>query len=382
MAPAPAPDLATVAWADRTGTPAAVLGHNVASLVGSRGCYANCSFCCISAWHGAGSGGKRFRLRALSDVADELAWLHHQRQVELFVFHDDNFFLPRPEKNLERINHLGELLEARGVRRYATIVKARPTDVHPAVFEALVRRLNCIRAYIGIETDADQGLSTLRRGATSKHNWEALRIIDELGLYACFNLLLFDPDTTLDSLEENLRFLEAHAHHPFNFGRVELYAGTPLLARMQREGRAVGDWLQWDYRLRDDDTERVFQMALSAFYERNFSTNALSWQLMSTRFDAELARRFHPHAWQPAWLAEAKQLSHALGTDSAAGLRRLIAHVRSSPEPTDDRLVAAGLATQLRRTESAVRERACALEHRIRASLSPKHQDPTKEVDR
>ena len=43
-------------------------------------------------------------------------------------------------------------------------------------------------------------------------------------------LLMFDPDTTLDSVRKNLVFFEYAAELPFNFGRVELYAGTPLLA--------------------------------------------------------------------------------------------------------------------------------------------------------
>ena len=60
-------------------------------------------------------------------------------------------------------------------------------------------------------------------------------------------MLMFDPDTTLESVETNLDFIEYAADFPFNFGRVELYAGTPLLARMQAEGRCRGDYLQWDY---------------------------------------------------------------------------------------------------------------------------------------
>jgi len=47
------------------------------------------------------------------------------------------------------------------MRNFATVVKARPTDVDPEVFAILKHRLKCIRVYVGIETDADQGLRTL-----------------------------------------------------------------------------------------------------------------------------------------------------------------------------------------------------------------------------
>jgi octaprenyl-diphosphate synthase len=43
----------------RRGEPAACFGHRIAPLVGSRGCYANCTFCCIAAWHEQSLPGKR-----------------------------------------------------------------------------------------------------------------------------------------------------------------------------------------------------------------------------------------------------------------------------------------------------------------------------------
>ena len=76
---------------------------------------------------------------------------------------------------------------------------------------------------------------------------------------------VFDPDTTLDSVGKNLDFIEYAADYPFNFGRVELYAGTPLLSRMQAEGRCTGDYLQWDYRLAAPDIQRLYELAMACF---------------------------------------------------------------------------------------------------------------------
>src|SRR5262249_48269415 len=45
------PDLAKLPRPDRSGEPATCFGHAIAPLVSSRGCYANCTFCCIAAWH-------------------------------------------------------------------------------------------------------------------------------------------------------------------------------------------------------------------------------------------------------------------------------------------------------------------------------------------
>ncbi len=363
------PELASLPWPDRRGAPAQSFGHPIAPLVSTRGCYANCAFCCIAAWHELALPGKRYRERPLEDVADEMAAEHFGRGVQIYVFHDDNFFLPSGVKNAERIARLADLLEARGVREFATVVKARPTDVQPAAFDALVRRLNCIRCYIGIETDADQGLKTLRRWAQPKHNQAAMELVEQLGLYVCFNVLLFDPDTTVESLETNLDFMQRWAQYSFNFGRTELYAGTPLLERMQREGRARGDWLQWDYSMADEQVERIFQLSTRAFFDRNFQTDAIANNLMLTCFDVEVARRFHPQRWREEWRSEIRRLTARLGRDSVAGMREVISRVKANEPRRGDAAFCAELAGRLREVEHEVREGSFELARDLRSVL-------------
>ena len=352
----PLPDLSRLPRPDRRGAPVACLGHAIAPLIGSRGCYANCSFCCIAAWHERSLPGRRYRVREVEEVAAELVAMKEERGVEVFVFHDDNFFLPGHSKNLARFHALADALEERGIGRFATVVKARPTDVDPEVFRVLVERLHCIRCYIGIETDADQGLQTLQRWAQSRHNHRAIEIARELDLFVCFNLLLFDPDTTLEDLDRNVSFLAEAAEFPHNFGRVELYAGTPLLARMQAEGRTRGDWLQWDYDLASPEVDRVFRMTMTAFGERNFGPESLHNHLMGTRFDLETARFFNPDSFQPEWHAEGKALTRRLSLDSVAGMRAILDRVRGAAPSFQDQPFAIELATGLRSIEGEIRE--------------------------
>jgi radical SAM superfamily enzyme YgiQ (UPF0313 family) len=355
------PDLASLPRPDRRGEPAACFGHPISPLVSSRGCYANCSFCCIAAWHEQSLPGKRYRLREVDDVAAEMVEMQRTRGIDIFVFHDDNFFVPGHKKNIERFNALADALERKGIGNYATVVKARPTDVTPAVFRVLQERLRCIRTYIGIETDADQGLSTLQRWSQPKQNHRAIDVARELDLYACFNMLIFDPDTTLESIETNIAFMRFASEFPSNFGRVELYAGTPLLARMQAEGRCRGDYMSWDYTLADPGAERVFQLAMQCFDERNFGSDALANRIMGTRFDVAVCRHFHPELFRPEWLAEGKELSRALSVSSADALERIVRFVkRGAATGAEDDMVREETA-RLRASEDAVRGRAQAL---------------------
>jgi hypothetical protein len=212
------------------------------------------------------------------------------------------------------------------MRRFATVVKARPTDVVSETFRVMRDWFGLVRFFLGVENASAQGLRTLRRGVRREENHRAMRTLRDLGIYCCFNLLLFDPDTTLESLEENLAFLEEHADTPCNFGRVELYAGTPLLARMQAEVGAQG-LHGLELRAADRGGGRVFQLAMLYFHPRNFETGP-----REPPHKHALQRRDHP-TLPPSRLRSALArpragLSRRLGRDSVAGMRALVRVVR------------------------------------------------------
>jgi radical SAM superfamily enzyme YgiQ (UPF0313 family) len=357
------PDLARLPWPDRQGEPALCFGHAIAPLVGSRGCYANCTFCCIAAWHEETQPGKRYRLRDVEDIADEMVAMQRERNIEVFVFHDDNFFVPGHKRNAERFSALADALDARGIGRFGTVVKARPTDVDAEVFRILKERLHCIRVYVGVETDSDQGLTTLGRWAQPRHNHYAIKLLRELDLFACFNMLIFDPDTTLASIETNIEFIRAAAEFPFNFSRVELYAGTPLLHRMQDEKRCWGDYMQWDYALSCPEVERIFSLSMKCFRERNFGEAALANDLQGTRFDVEVARHFHSENFDPGWLLQGKALTRELALDSVSALAEIVEHVKQ--HRVDDSLLEARLSLRMRATEQEIRRKAAILARSI-----------------
>ena len=363
------PQLGGLPWPDRRGPAAHCLGHPIAPLVGSRGCYGNCSFCCITTLHRQSSPSDRHRLRDVNDIAAEMADLQRRRGTEIFIFHDDNFFLPREDESLARVIALGAALEAHGVARFATVVKARPNDVTPRVMRAMRERVGLVRLFLGVESSTQQGCRTLGRGVRVGEAERALSMLESLELYVCFNMLVFDPDASVEALLANLAFLEAHGEHPSNFGRVELYSGTPLLGRLRQEGRARGDYLAWTYDQGSPEMEEIFQLTMVAFHERNFSGRALANRLQSTRFDVEVARRFHPARFRPQWLEAAKDLNRRLARDSAAGVRRVVARVLEAATSGDDPAFIASLAADLRRTEAAIEADATALEAEVQQVL-------------
>ena len=181
-------------------------------------------------------------------------------------------------------------------------------------------------------------------------------------------MLLFDPDTTLESLATNIAFMRFASEYPSNFGRVELYAGTPLLTRMQAEGRTNGDYLQWDYSLASPEVERVFELSMACFHARNFGPDALANRIMGTRFDIEVCRHFHGDRFDGAWLKAGKLLSSTLAHDSADALEAIIEQVRTCSDNTDAAFIAQ-VSSKLRATERSVSEGAVELARALQRAV-------------
>ncbi|MBI3180531.1 MAG: B12-binding domain-containing radical SAM protein [Myxococcales bacterium] len=312
----------------RRTTPLDILGVRCAPILGSRGCYADCSFCCIHAYSLAAQGA-RYRMRSPESIAREMKEERERRGIRLFIFHDDNFFVPSPEKNLQRYRRLQELLRREGLEDLALVIKCRPDDAQPELF-GLLKSMGMIRAYVGIETNSEEGIVSLNRRISPEDNRRAMRLLRELDVYASFNLLLFDPEATLGGVEKNLDFLEEFAEVPFNFCRAEVYAGTPLKSMLESEGRLQGDYLAWSYQMRDERVELLFRIASTAFAPRNFKADGIANLNMGVRFDNEVVRRFYPDCWDPEWHRRMAAFSRAAGEDSVRRMREALSFVREA----------------------------------------------------
>lgn len=267
-------------------------GKPIASVLTSRGCWRNCAFCSINAWYKRG-GGKKFRVRSVDNVVAELKELYFRYGVRIFNFQDDNFFLPNPDKALPRFEALRDGLKREGVDGIAIAVKARPDSI---TYEStkVLDELGLFRVFLGVENASERGLRNLNRKCTFDQILNALHILNDFDVHIAFNLLMFEPDTIMDDILINLRFVERHIENPLNFCRAEAYAGTGLEAKLKPEGRLLGDYFGFDYRLSDPRSEAFHQIANYAFFDRNFSDFGLHYFNMQVDFTFQLLRRFYP----------------------------------------------------------------------------------------
>jgi anaerobic magnesium-protoporphyrin IX monomethyl ester cyclase len=315
-------DLDALPFPKRIGEAQLHLGVPTAFLVGTRGCFGHCTFCCIHAYLKS-AGGQMYRWRSPEDVAEEMAELRQTRGARMFVFHDDDFFTRDHDRDYARLVALRDALRARGVRDIAVVVKARPDDVDARVFDVL-EEIGLLRVYLGIEAGSTQGLRVLGRGVDIQQNRRALEMLRAREIYACFNMLIFDPESTIVSLRESLAFLREYPEVPMNFCRTEIYVGTPLMTKLAREERLIGDVFGWDYHIREPAAERAFRVFAKAFLDRNFRCDGLMNSTLGLGYHLHLVQKFYPHAMTPALVKLADATTREVNVDCNDKMRELV----------------------------------------------------------
>ena len=267
-------------------------GKSIANVLSSRGCYRDCAFCSINAWYKQG-GGKKFRLRSIENLVAEMKGLYFRHGIRIFNFHDDNFFHPDPKTAVQRFDRLRSALRREGVEGIAFAVKARPDSITPEAI-SILDDLGLFRVFLGVENASVRGLRHLNRKCAVDRILNALKVLNDFDTHVAYNLLMFEPDTLLDDILINLRFMERHMDNPFNFCRAEVYSGTGLEEKLRAENRLLGDYFGFDYRIRDPQSEAFHQIANYAFFDRNFDDMGLHYLNMQVDFLFQVLRRFQP----------------------------------------------------------------------------------------
>ncbi|MFN0180533.1 MAG: B12-binding domain-containing radical SAM protein [Gemmatimonadales bacterium] len=343
----PIDDLDELPWPDRTSISYERHPFPTASILGSRGCPWNCSFCSIRPFY-ENQGGKLRRLRSPERVVDEMIHLLETRSVSTFLFQDDDF-LATGRRAREWAGSIADLIRTRGFGgRMAFKISCRSDEVE----EETMRRMmagGLTHVYMGVESGDEIGLSNMNKMIRPETHLRAARILKSLGLSFDFGFMLMDPSSTFDSIRNNIAFLEQFVGDGWSvapFCRMLPYAGTPIRRELEAHGRLVGTPFEPDYHFLDPKLDLFYDWMLAAFHRRNFTSEGLCHLLRYSLFEARLRL---PGA-NPVSAAERAHLQFiaAICNRVACGtLRAALAHVEATPlaELETDREFLDGLLT-------------------------------------
>lgn len=285
----PVADLDTLPWPDRTSIAYENHPFPTASILGSRGCPWNCSFCSIRPFY-EDQGGRLRRLRRPERVVEEMIVLCEERGVSTFLFQDDDF-LATGRRAREWAGSIADLIVARG---YAGRVVFKMSCRSDEIEEETIRRLmagGLTHVYMGVESGDEIGLSNMNKMIRPATHLRAGRILKSLGLSFDFGFMLLDPYSSFDSVRNNIAFLEEFVGDGWSvapFCRMLPYAGTPVRRELEAQGRLLGSSFEPDYRFLDPKLDLFYEWVLATFHTRNFTSEGLCHLLRYSLFEARL----------------------------------------------------------------------------------------------
>jgi len=266
-------------------------GHPMptASILGSRGCPWDCSFCSIRPFY-EDQGGPLRRLRKPQEVVDEMLDLHIHRKVPIFLFQDDDFLAGGKNAKAWAVEIADRIAAAGFSGEMAFKISCRSDEID----EEIVRRLmagGLTHVYMGVESGDEEGLINMSKRMKPEAHLRAGRILKNLGLSFDFGFMLLEPYSTLRSVRQNVVFLEEFIGDGWSvapFCRMLPYAGTPIKRKLEAEGRLLGTLFEPDYKFLDPKLDLFYEWMIATFYERNFTNHGLCHLLRALLFEAHL----------------------------------------------------------------------------------------------
>jgi len=269
------------------------LGMKEATLVASRGCYYNCSFCSIREFYSAARGPLR-RVRSAERVVEEMGLLHEEMGCRIFLFQDDDF--PGAAKNGQAwAARFCELLRERGLAgKVLWKISCRADEIDERRF-GLLRDAGLFLVYLGIESGTDDGLKLMNKRMGAEVNLAAVQKLRQAGLACDFGFMLFDPFSDARSVRENLHFLDsicADGYTPITACKMIPYSGTAIEAMLARDGRLKVLREHEDYDFLDDGLNELYRWFVRTFADWMQSAEGMLALSRAVRYRLAIRRRF------------------------------------------------------------------------------------------
>lgn len=255
----------------------------VTYIQGSRGCYGHCTFCYLNPFYGQAN---QWRGRSAKNIFEEISELYTEHSIRNFYFSDANFFGPG-KTGKDRAITLAELILANNLDIHFGF-ECRANDIEEHSLSRLVIA-GLTHVFLGLESGDTASLNRFKKHITVDENKQAIQLLREYGIEPTFGFIMFEPNSTIESVRNNFEFLKemgimtkpavtAHLLHH----KQTLFKGTPdyqsLKDELTCEGVSFTDY-EAIYRIKDQKVD-AFSEIIS-----NACKNALS--LLPKNFDCD-----------------------------------------------------------------------------------------------
>ena len=181
----------------RTHDQLASTGH---TILGSRGCYNNCTFCYINNFYGVRC---HWRGRSPENIGDEATLLLSKINDKYLYFVDANFFGPGNSGQF-RAETIAQILEREKGLSFG--MECRVNDIQDKSLNKLVES-GLSDVFLGVESGSPTALKRMRKHITNQQTVKALERLRYYGIEPHIGFIMFDPESDLQEIRDNFAFL-------------------------------------------------------------------------------------------------------------------------------------------------------------------------------
>ncbi|MEW6068525.1 MAG: radical SAM protein [Nitrospirota bacterium] len=238
-------------------------GRKITSILTSRGCPYNCSFCSSSEFSGT-------TWRALSPqmVINEIEDIVFNHGFNGIAFLDDNFTL-----NPERVKDICREIIKRKLDIYwwcfsRADILLRNEDMVKIMADAGARYI-----FIGFESYTEETLKHYRKRITPEHSAEVIKLLKSYGISTHASFIIGDTYETKNMALDTIKFAKKLSPEAVQFSVLTPYPGTQLFNEV-KDRIFTYDWDLYDClnpvfrldHLSPDDIQRLLKRAYISFY--------------------------------------------------------------------------------------------------------------------
>jgi radical SAM superfamily enzyme YgiQ (UPF0313 family) len=235
-------------------------------LTTTRGCVYWCEFCAAVRMF-----GRRYRMRSVKNVVDELEYLYKTFGGKYYTFCDDAFTVDQA-----RTEELCNEIKKRNLQ----IQWNCGTRVDMVTKELLqkMKDSGCVSVWFGVESGAQKVLDDMHKGISTEQTIRTVGWVRELGLRPTPNVLLGFPGETKETAMKTIKFAEKISPDEIAYYNIATpYPGTPMYDNVIKNGwLRVTNFDDYDATTPIFETptmslkelEDLYQKAFQSFYMR------------------------------------------------------------------------------------------------------------------
>jgi len=211
------------------------ISTNVATMITTRGCPMQCSFCSSASLH-----GKILRRRSYMNVVDEVEHiLNNFKNIDTIAFMDDTFTL-----NTKFIKDFCAEIKRRNLKFWWGCT-SRVDTLDEELLETM-KDAGCITIFLGVESADQQTLDKMNKNITVNKTINAFKLARKVGIRTIASCVIGMPDDTKKNIQQTINFVKSLKPNYALYSLATPYPGTRFYKEtFEKNLIKIKDWSKY-----------------------------------------------------------------------------------------------------------------------------------------